>query len=101
MGIQHFSNLARAMFFNITFFDPFASRTRSSLGKLNAVVWIPDLVSPAANTSLTTLIGDDKPRLKFLYSSGIGRLPSISFSQAETLSSFWLSSWSTVQRNAS
>ena len=40
-------NLASITFFRRTFFEPFASRTLSSLGRLNAEVWTPRRASPA------------------------------------------------------
>jgi hypothetical protein len=76
MGTRMPSYLARMTFFSSTFLEPLASRTRSSLGRLKAMVWTPARASPAANSSSTTRIGDSEPRSRFLCSSGIGRLRS-------------------------
>jgi len=66
MGTRMASYLARIMFFSSTFFDPLASRTRSSLGRLKARVWTPARASPAVSTSSTTRIGESVPRCRFL-----------------------------------
>jgi hypothetical protein len=47
IGLPATSYFAWMTFFSITFFEPFAWRTRSSLGRLNAAVWTPARVSPA------------------------------------------------------
>ncbi len=47
MGTRISLNFASLTFLSITFFDPFASRTFSSLGRLNASVCMPALASPA------------------------------------------------------
>ena len=41
-----------------TRFEPFSATTRSSFGRLNAAVCTPWLPSPAANTTLTTRMGE-------------------------------------------
>ena len=40
------SYFAPRTFDRMTFFAPFASRTRSSLGRLKAIVWTPGTLSP-------------------------------------------------------
>ncbi len=73
IGTRIWSYLARMTLRSRTFFEPLASRTRSSLGRLKAMVCTPARLSPEVKTGSTTRIGLSLPRFRFLCSSGIGR----------------------------
>ena len=67
IGSSTILNFASCMFFSMTRLVPFSLTTRSSFGRLKAAVCTPRLPSPAAKTTLTTLIGASAPSFGLRY----------------------------------